>query len=141
MKEINMNANNLCTKFNVLGANKGRAKFRSLSGGNQQKVVVARELSKPHSIIVMVQPTRGLDIGAINTIHGYILDEAKKGKAVILISYELDEILKIASRVVVMDHGKIVYDGLKTKTDRQTIGKYLMRTGKAQPASAGKGGN
>ncbi|MCQ2957111.1 MAG: ABC transporter ATP-binding protein [Mycoplasmoidaceae bacterium] len=142
LKEINMNANNLCTKFNVLGANKGKAKFRSLSGGNQQKVVVARELSKPHSVIVMVQPTRGLDIGAINTIHQYILEESKKGKAVILISYELDEILKIASRVVVMDHGDIVYDGLKTKTDRQLIGKFLMRTGKtASQASATKGGN
>lgn len=132
-KEINMNANNICTRFNVLGANKGKAKFRSLSGGNQQKVVVAREMTKPHSIIVMVQPTRGLDIGAINTIHQYILEESKKGKAVILISYELDEILKIASRVVVMDHGDIVYDGLKTETDRQMIGKFLMRTGK-QPS-------
>ncbi len=137
LKEINMNANNLCTRFNVLGENKGRAKFRSLSGGNQQKVVVARELSKPHSVIVMVQPTRGLDIGAINSIHEYILKEAKKGKAVVLISYELDEILKIASRVVVMDHGAIVYDGLKTDTDRQTIGKFLMRTGQAEM----KGGN
>lgn len=142
MKEISMNANNLCTRFNVLGANKGKSKFRSLSGGNQQKVVVARELSKPHSVIVMVQPTRGLDIGAINTIHDYILEESKKGKAVILISYELDEILKIASRVVVMDHGKIVYDGLKTKTDRQTIGKFLMRTSNvAKDASSMKGGN
>ncbi|XQP55241.1 MAG: ABC transporter ATP-binding protein [Mycoplasmoidaceae bacterium] len=138
MKEINMNANNLCTKFNVLGANKGKAKFRSLSGGNQQKVVVARELSKPHSVIVLVQPTRGLDIGAINTIHEYILEESKKGKAVVLISYELDEILKIASRVVVMDHGDIVYDGYKTKTDRQMIGKFLMRTGKPQAPAVGK---
>lgn len=136
LREINMNANNLCTKFNVLGANKGKSIFRSLSGGNQQKVVVARELTKPHSVIVMVQPTRGLDIGAIDSIHQYILEEAKKGKAVILISYELDEILKIASRVVVMDHGKIVYNGLKTDTNRQTIGKYLMRTG-----AAAKGGN
>ncbi|MCQ3907516.1 MAG: ABC transporter ATP-binding protein [Mycoplasmoidaceae bacterium] len=137
LREINNNANNLCTKFNILGANKGKAKFRSLSGGNQQKVVVARELSKPHSVIVMVQPTRGLDVGAINSIHEYILKEAKKGRAVILISYELDEILKIASRVVVMDHGAIVYDGLKTDTDRQTIGKFLMRTEQADM----KGGN
>ncbi len=141
LKEININANNICTRFNVLGANKGKAKFRSLSGGNQQKVVVARELTKPHSLIVLVQPTRGLDIGAINTIHEYILEESKKGKAVILISYELDEILKIASRVVVMDHGKIVYDGLKTKTDRQTIGKFLMRTGKPETVSTQEGGN
>lgn len=129
LREIGLNANALCSKFNVLGANKGRAIFRSLSGGNQQKVVVARELTKKHSLIVLVQPTRGLDIGAINSIHEYILAEARKGKAVILISYELDEILKIASRVVVMDHGKIVMDELKVRTNRQQIGQFLMRTG------------
>lgn len=139
LKDINMNANNLCTRFNILGANRGKAKFRSLSGGNQQKVVVARELTKPHSLLVMVQPTRGLDIGAVNAIHEYILKEAKKGKAVILISYELDEILKIASRVVVMDHGDIVYDAYKTKTNRQIIGKFLMRTNKTDTQM--KGGN
>lgn len=139
LKEIDMNANNLCAKFNVLGANKGKAIFRSLSGGNQQKVVVARELSKKHEVIVLVQPTRGLDIGAINNIHEYILDEAKKGKTVILISYELDEILKIASRVIVMDHGDIVLDAPKVDIDRQTIGKYLMKTGKAAE-TAGEGG-
>lgn len=138
LREIGLNANSLCAKFNVLGANKGKAIFRSLSGGNQQKVVVARELTKKHNVIVLVQPTRGLDIGAINVIHEYILAEARKGKAVILISYELDEILKIASRVVVMDHGKIVMDALKTKTNRQQIGQFLMRTG---PKSVEKGGN
>lgn len=137
LREIGINANALCTKFNILGANKGKAIFRSLSGGNQQKVVVARELHKRHSLILMVQPTRGLDIGAINVIHEYILAEARKGKAVVLISYELDEILKIASRVVVMDHGKIVMDDLKTRTNRQKIGQYLMRTGK----NAEKGGS
>lgn len=128
LNEIYMNANNLCAKFNVLGANKGKAIFRSLSGGNQQKVVLARELSKRHSLLILVQPTRGLDIGAINFIHELILDEAQMGNTVILISYELDEILKIASKVIVMDHGKIVYESLKNNTNRQTIGKFLMRT-------------
>ena len=66
-------------------------------------------------------------MGAINNIHELILDEAKNGKAVILISYELDEILKIASRVLVMDHGEIVYEELKTHTNRQIIGQYLAR--------------
>ncbi len=137
LREIGLNANSLCSKFNILGANKGNAIFRSLSGGNQQKVVVARELTKKHNIIVLVQPTRGLDIGAINVIHEYILAEARRGKAVVLISYELDEILKIASRVVVMDHGKIVMDAIKTKTNRQQIGQFLMRTG---PKTVEKGG-
>ena len=127
LKEINLNAIDLCAKFNILGANQGKNKMRSLSGGNQQKVVVAREMSKNHSLIILVQPTRGLDVGAINNIHELILNEAKKGKAVILISYELDEILKIASRVLVMDHGEIVYESIKTRTNRQIIGQYLTR--------------
>lgn len=127
LREISLNAIDLCSKFNILGANQGRNKMRSLSGGNQQKVVVAREMSKNHSLIVLVQPTRGLDVGAINSIHELILAEAKKGKGVILISYELDEILKIASRILVMDHGEIVYEAIKTKTNRQIIGQYLSR--------------
>ena len=139
LKDIYMNANNLCVKFNVLGANKGRAIFRSLSGGNQQKVVLARELSKRHSLLILAQPTRGLDIGAINFIHELILDEAQNGKAVILISYELDEILKIASRIIVMDHGKIVHHALKNDTNRQTIGKFLMRTNLSSTNSIMKG--
>lgn len=140
LKDIYMNANNLCAKFNVLGANKGKAIFRSLSGGNQQKVVLARELSKRHSLLILAQPTRGLDIGAINFIHELILDEAQKGKAVILISYELDEILKIASRIIVMDHGKIVYQAMKNNTNRQTIGKFLMRTNLTSTNNIMKGG-
>ena len=129
LKEIAMNASNLCTRFNVMGANNGKTVARGLSGGNQQKVVVARGMIKKHNVIILVQPTRGLDVGAINFIHEKILEEAKAGIAVILISYELDEILKVSSRIAVMDQGKIVFDKYKKDgVDRQTIGKYLMRT-------------
>ncbi len=125
-KQIRLNAINLCSKFNILGANNGKAKMWSLSGGNQQKVVIARELTKKHLLTIMVQPTRGLDIKTINNIHNFIQQEAKNNKAVLLISYELDEILKISNRVIVMNKGKIVCDKPSTKINRNIIGKYLI---------------
>lgn len=74
----------------------------------------------------MVQPTRGLDIKTINSIHNFIQQEAKNNKAVLLISYELDEILKISNRIIVMNKGKIVCDKPNKKINRNTIGKYLI---------------
>lgn len=125
-KQIRLNAIKLCTKFNILGSNDGKAKMWSLSGGNQQKVVIARELTKKHLLTIMVQPTRGLDIKTINSIHNFIQQEAKNNKAVLLISYELDEILKISNRIIVMNKGKIVCDKPNKKINRNTIGKYLI---------------
>lgn len=116
----------MCSKFNILGANNGKAKMRSLSGGNQQKVVIARELTKKHSLTIMVQPTRGLDIKTVNNIHDFIRYEAKNNKAVLLISYELDEILKISNRIIVINKGKIVCDKPNKKINRNIIGKYLV---------------
>lgn len=127
MKEIKLNAINLCSKFDIKGANRGKALARSLSGGNQQKIVVAREMNKFHDIIVLVQPTRGLDVKAANFIHDQIINEAKNGKAIILISYELDEIIKVCSKIAVMDQGKIVYQAYKKDINRQDIGKFLLR--------------
>lgn len=125
-KQIRLNAINLCAKFNILGANNGKAKMWSLSGGNQQKVVIARELTKKHSLTIMVQPTRGLDIKTIDSIHNFIQQEVKDNKAVLLISYELDEILKISNRIIVMNKGKIVCDKPNKKINRNIIGKYLI---------------
>ena len=125
-KKIRLNAIDLCSKFNILGASNGNAKMRSLSGGNQQKVVIARELTKKHSLTIMVQPTRGLDIKTINNIHDSIRQEAKNNKAVLLISYELDEILKISNRIIVMNKGKIVFDKPNKKINRNILGKYLV---------------
>ncbi len=81
---------------------------RNLSGGNQQKVIVARELSRPVSLLIANQPTRGLDVGSIEYIHSQIVMERDRGAAVLLISAELDEIRSLADRIAVMFHGKIV---------------------------------
>jgi len=95
-----------------------------LSGGNQQKVVVARELSRDGNLLIAAQPTRGVDVGSIEFIHQQILAERDSGRAVILISTELDEVLALADRIAVMYRGKIV--GIVTPdTSRENLGKMM----------------
>ena len=110
------------------GANGGKALAKSLSGGNQQKMVIGREMTRAHKFAIFVQPTRGIDLGAIQMVHKKIMEDAAKGTAVLLISYELDEILSISSRVAVIDNGKIVYSALSHQVKRSTIGKYLSHS-------------
>ena len=81
---------------------------RSLSGGNQQKLIIAREFSSDPMLLVASQPTRGVDIGAIEFIHRRIIEQRDAGKAVLLVSAELDEIRSLADRIAVMYEGKIV---------------------------------
>jgi simple sugar transport system ATP-binding protein len=80
----------------------------SLSGGNQQKVVVAREFSVPVQLVVAAQPTRGLDVGSIEYIHRRLVEQRDAGAAILLVSTELDEVLAVGDRIVVMFDGKIV---------------------------------
>jgi simple sugar transport system ATP-binding protein len=80
----------------------------NLSGGNQQKVIVAREFSRPIKLLIASQPTRGLDVGSIEYIHGRIIDKRNEGCAVLLVSPELDEILNLADRIAVMFEGKVI---------------------------------
>jgi ABC-type uncharacterized transport system ATPase subunit len=95
-----------------------------LSGGNQQKVVVARELSRDVDLLVASQPTRGVDVGSIEFIHERIVAERDKGKAVVLVSTELDEVLALADRIAVMYRGKIV-DIVNPDTSREQLGKLM----------------
>ena len=81
---------------------------RSMSGGNQQKAIIAREIDKDPKLLVAVQPTRGLDVGAIEYIHKQIVDERDRGKAVLLVSLELDEVMNLSDRILVMYEGEIV---------------------------------
>ena len=111
-----------------MGAQGGYARANNLSGGNQQKLVLGRELTRPHLLSILAQPTRGLDLGAINNIHNQIMLDVKNSRASILISYELDEILSITTRIVVISNGKVVYDSPTIKTNRETIAKYLSNS-------------
>ncbi|MCJ7707404.1 MAG: heme ABC transporter ATP-binding protein, partial [Anaerolineales bacterium] len=80
----------------------------TLSGGNQQKVIVARELSRPIKLLIAAQPTRGLDVGSIEYIHNRLIEKRDEGVAVLLVSTELDEIMQLSDRIAVMYRGQIV---------------------------------
>lgn len=95
-----------------------------LSGGNQQKVVLARELSREVDLLIVSQPTRGVDVGSIEFIHERIIAERNNGKAVVLISTELDEVLALADRIAVMYRGRII-GMVPAGTDRATLGQMM----------------
>ena len=98
---------------------------RSMSGGNQQKAIIARELDRDKALIVAVQPTRGLDVGAIEYIHGQLVAERDKGKAVLLVSLELDEVMSLSDRILVMYEGEIVAELDPKTTTVQEMGLYM----------------
>ena len=98
---------------------------RSMSGGNQQKAVVAREMDREHSLLIAVQPTRGLDVGAIEYIHNQLVAKRDEGSAVLLISFELDEVMNLADRILVMYEGEIVGQLDPKTTTVQELGLYM----------------
>lgn len=106
-KKIRQNADELICKYDIRPAEPNII-FGRMSGGNQQKVIVARELEKEHKFIIASQPTRGVDIGAIESIHNMILQEKTKGNAILVVSAELSEVMNLSDRIAVMFHGKVM---------------------------------
>ena len=98
---------------------------RSMSGGNQQKAIIAREIDKNPDLLVAVQPTRGLDVGAIEYIHSQLVAQRDKGKAVLLVSLELDEVMNVSDRILVMYEGEIVGQLYPDKTTVEELGLYM----------------
>ncbi len=98
---------------------------RSMSGGNQQKAIIAREIDKEHELLVAVQPTRGLDVGAIEFIHKQLVKNRDEGKGVLLVSLELDEVMNVSDRILVMYEGEIVGELDPKKTTVQELGLYM----------------
>ncbi len=98
---------------------------RSMSGGNQQKAIIAREVDREKPLIVAVQPTRGLDVGAIEYIHSQLVAERDKGRAVLLVSLELDEVMSLSDRILVMYEGEIVGELDPKATTVQELGLYM----------------
>ncbi|MBR4017782.1 MAG: ABC transporter ATP-binding protein [Oscillospiraceae bacterium] len=109
---------------------------RSMSGGNQQKAIIAREMDRNKPLIVAVQPTRGLDVGAIEHIHKQLVAQRDAGKAVLLVSLELDEVMNLSDRILVMYEGEIVGELDPKTTTVQELGLYM-----AGAKNDGKGGN
>jgi simple sugar transport system ATP-binding protein len=104
----------------------------NLSGGNQQKVIVARELSRPVKLLIANQPTRGLDVGSIEYIHSQIVMERDRGAAVVVISAELDEIRSLADRIAVIYHGEIVATVLPDEVSKSELGLLMAGSQMAQ---------
>ena len=98
---------------------------RSMSGGNQQKAIVAREIDKDPQLLVAVQPTRGLDVGAIEYIHKQLVKQRDEGRAVLLVSLELDEVMTVSDRILVMFEGEIVGELDPKKTTVEELGLYM----------------
>lgn len=127
-KNIDKNAKDLIEKFDIR-PNDINEKAQSLSGGNQQKVIIAREISNNPDVLIAAQPTRGLDVGAIEFIHQYLVELRNSNKAVLLISFELDEVMDLSDRILVIYDGKIVGERDPKETDEFELGR-LMAGGK-----------
>jgi simple sugar transport system ATP-binding protein len=116
---------------------------RNLSGGNQQKVIVAREIDRDPDVLIAAQPTRGLDVGAIEFVHERLVSERDRGKAVLLVSFELDEILALSDRIAVMYEGRVVGVVPAKEANEELLG--LLMSGAARSAdearAAAEGGN
>ncbi len=101
-------------------------KAGNLSGGNQQKVIVAREMSMKHNFLLASQPTRGLDIGAMEFVYNHIIEEKKKGVAILLISLELSEVMGLSDRILVLYEGKIVGETTPEQTTEEELGMMML---------------
>ena len=123
-KKIEENANNLIDKFDIR-PNDINEKAGSLSGGNQQKVIIAREITNDPELLIAAQPTRGLDVGAIEFIHQYLVELRNQGKAVLLISFQLDEVMDLSDRICVIYDGQIVGELDPKETDEYEVGRLM----------------
>jgi len=106
----------------------------SLSGGNQQKVIVAREFSRPIKLLIASQPTRGLDVGSIEYIHGRIIQKRDEGVGILLLSTELDEIMSLSDRIAVMYRGKIIAVLPVEEATREHLGLLMAGIREEAPA-------
>ena len=123
--EIRAYSDRLIQQYDVRSGQGSTTIARSMSGGNQQKAIIAREIDKDPSLLVAVQPTRGLDVGAIEYIHKQIVAERDRGKAVLLVSLELDEVMNLSDRILVMYEGEIVGEFDPKTTTVQELGLYM----------------
>ncbi len=124
-KNIREYAEKLIGEFDVRSGQGPSTIVRSMSGGNQQKAIIARELDKDPELLVAVQPTRGLDVGAIEFIHKQLIAQRDAGKAVLLVSLELDEVMDVPDRILVMYEGEIVGEFDPKKTTQEELGLYM----------------
>ena len=124
-KNIRTYAERLIEQYDVRSGQGSVTTARSMSGGNQQKAIIAREIDKDPQLLIAVQPTRGLDVGAIEFVHKQIVAQRDAGKAVLLVSLELDEVMTVSDRILVMYEGRIVGQLDPKKTTVEELGLYM----------------
>lgn len=124
-KAVRKYSDKLIEQYDVRSGQGSVTRVRSMSGGNQQKAIVARELDREHKLLIAVQPTRGLDVGAIEYIHSQIVKDRDAGAGVLLVSLELDEVMNLSDRIHVMYEGEIVGELDPKKTTVQELGLYM----------------
>ena len=135
--EVRNYADKLIEEYDVRSGQGPITTARAMSGGNQQKAIVAREMDRDHKLLIAVQPTRGLDVGAIEDIHSKIVAKRDKGDAVLLVSLELDEVMNLSDRIYVMYEGEIVGEVDPKKITVQELGLYMSGAKRDEK----KGGN
>ncbi len=124
-KEIREYANGLIEQYDIRSGQGPITKSRSMSGGNQQKAIIAREIDKDPELLIAVQPTRGLDVGAIEYIHKQLVAQRDAGKGVLLVSLELDEVMNVSDRILVMYEGEIVGEFDPKEVTVEELGLYM----------------
>ena len=123
--EVRKYADELIERFDVRSGQGAVTTAASMSGGNQQKAIIAREIDREKPLLIAVQPTRGLDVGAIEYIHSQLVSERDKGAAILLVSLELDEVLSLSDRILVMYEGEIVGEVDPKNTTPEELGLYM----------------
>ena len=134
-KSIREYANRLIEQYDVRSGQGAITKARSMSGGNQQKAIIAREIDKNPELLVAVQPTRGLDVGAIEYIHKQLVAQRDAGKGVLLVSLELDEVMNVSDRILVMFEGEIVGEFDPKKVTVEELGLYMAGSKRKEEGS------
>ena len=124
-KAVRSYAERLIEQYDVRSGQGPVTTARSMSGGNQQKAIIAREIDREKPLMIAVQPTRGLDVGAIEYIHAQLVAERDAGNAVLLVSLELDEVMSLSDRILVMYEGEIVGELDPKQTTVQELGLYM----------------
>jgi simple sugar transport system ATP-binding protein len=131
--EVRKYAERLIEAYDVRSGQGPVTMARSMSGGNQQKAIIAREIDRDLPLLLAVQPTRGLDVGAIENVHKTIVAQRDEGKAVLLVSLELDEVMNLSDRILVMYEGEIVGELDPQKTTVEELGLYMAGAKRQQP--------
>ncbi len=140
-KKVSEKARQIIKEYDVRTGNGEMTPARALSGGNQQKAIIGREIDRNPDLLIAALPTRGLDVGAIEFIHSRLIEQRDKGKAVLLISFELDEVMNVSDRIAVIYDGQIVDELNPKETTEQELGLLMAGQSKKNNKHDAKEGN